>query len=96
MVSKLTLKPSLKTLGKITSKLLHRQKSVEEQEVEDPSPWLCLWQSYNPWHGHQLPLPLPSLGDPIDLYVDSVRLLPEHVLLAKVVQYLTPLLLDAR
>lgn len=84
VVTELTLKPSLTILGKITSQFLQKQESEEKQEVEDLSPWLSLWQPYNPWHGHHLPQPLPGLGDPIDVYIDSVRLLPEHVLLAKV------------
>ena len=32
----------------------------------------------------QLSKPFPGPDSPIDVYVDSVRLLPEHVLLAKV------------
>ena len=41
-------------------------------------------QEYNPWHSGQLPTSLPGPGDPIDVYIDSVRLLPHHILLAKV------------
>ena len=33
----------------------------------------------------QLSKPFPGPDSPIDVYVDSVRLLPEHILLAKVV-----------
>ena len=40
--------------------------------------------SSNANHFHQLSKPLPGPDSPIDVYVDSVRLLPEHVLLAKV------------
>ena len=25
-----------------------------EEEGEDPSPWLSLWQPYNPWHKSQV------------------------------------------
>ena len=32
----------------------------------------------------QLSKPFPGPDSPIDVYVDSVRLLPEHILLAKV------------
>jgi hypothetical protein len=87
IVGQLTLRPSFKTIGKITAQFLRRASisSVESDDGDDdPTPWMALWQAYNPWHGRQLLQPLPGPADPVDIYVDSVRLLPEHVLLARV------------
>ena len=81
----MTLRPGVKTLGKINAQFLKKVFQIQfgehycvatafrkvkesfeffckdsesseesEEEGEDPSPWLSLWQPYNPWHKSQV------------------------------------------
>ena len=84
IVDQLNLNHHLGDIGKISSRFQDREDSSESEESVDESPWLSLWLPYNPCYNTQLASPPPGPGDPLDLYIDSIHLLPQHILLAKV------------
>ena len=84
IVDQLNLNHHLGDIGKISSRFQDHEDSSESEESVDESPWLSLWLPYNPWYNSQLASPPLGPGDPLDLYIDSIHLLPQHILLAKV------------